>query len=220
MFHENGKDSVIVNHMTNNQILPWNGAVDVAYDGEANVIYPEMGKDFMDCWTLERLFMDVPATWGVNINFMNEYQGNWQPPSVRRCVRTVARCCYTTLCPPATAPTTRASVRSWPRVTGLKSRRRCRFHRLLEARGQTGLPDEKCLPPGWVKPGKVLVGVVNWGEKTEADVTLDLKKLGLPTTCKVWDAENPETQLAIDAGGRLLVPVERHDFRLLIVESK
>ena len=51
VFQENGKQSAIVNHMTNNMILPWNAPADVGYDGEDHVIYPEMGKDFMDFWT-------------------------------------------------------------------------------------------------------------------------------------------------------------------------
>ena len=73
---------------------------------------------------------------------------------------------------------------------------------------------------GWVKPGKMLLAVVNWGDKAVADVRLDFRKLGLPPACKAWDAEQPETQLAIGGDGRMSVPVERHDFRLIVVEKQ
>ena len=84
VFQENGRKSHIVNHMTNNMIIPWNGPCDVAYDGEANVIFWGQKRDgthqtdFMDVWSLERLFTATPSIWGINVNFMHEYQGNWQ----------------------------------------------------------------------------------------------------------------------------------------------
>ena len=77
-FLERGGTSKLVLHMTNNMIIPWVGAADVAYDGEHHVIYPEMKKDFMDFWSLERLRVDYPGQWGVAVNFMHEYQGDWQ----------------------------------------------------------------------------------------------------------------------------------------------
>jgi hypothetical protein len=222
VFHENGKDSVIVNHMTNNQILPWNAAVDVGYDGEHHVIYPEMGKDFMDFWTLERLFTIVPGTWGVNVNFMNEYQGPWQPEAKRKAMRAYSGAVLMH----DALPTGNSATDSGQRA-------------LMAARDRFGIgegdvtflgywkkdsglacPTRGVYLAGWVKPGKVLVGVVNWGEKTEADVRLDLAKLGLPAACKAWDAEKPETQVAVGTDGRLNVSVERHDFRLLVVEQK
>ena len=219
VFQENGKDGVIVNHMTNNQILPWNAPVDVAYDGELHVIYPEMGKDFMDFWALERLFMDVPGTWGINVNFMNEYQGQWQPEAKLKAMRAYSG----------------AVLMHDALPTGNSATDVCQ-RQMLAARDRFGIagddvafigywkkdaglacPTKDVYLAGWVKPGKVLVGVINWGEKAEASVRLDLKKLGLPATCKAWDAEKPENQLAIGGDGRLTVPVERHDFRLIIV---
>lgn len=221
VFQENGKDGVIVNHMTNNQILPWNGAVDVAYDGEHNVIYPEMGKDFMDFWTLERLFTIVPGTWGVNVNFMNEYQGKWEPEAKRKAMRAYSGAVLMHDALPTGNSAPEAGQRD-----------------ILAARDRFGISsDDVSFVPywkkdsglscstknvylgTWIKPGKVLVCVVNWGEKTDAEVKLDLKKLGLPGTCKATDAEKPEIQLAIGADGKLIVPVERHDFRQIIVEA-
>ncbi len=222
VFHENGKESCIVNHMTNNQILPWNAAVDVGYDGEHHVIYPEMGKDFMDFWSLERLFTIVPGTWGVNINFMNEYQGQWEPEPKRKAMRAYSGAVLMHDALPTGNSATDAGQRA-----------------IMAARDRFGIASNdvsfvgywkkdaglSCSAKGvylagWVRPGKVLVGVINWGEKVDAPVVLDFKKLGLATPCKVWDAENPETVLGVGADGRLLVPVERHNFRLLVVEKQ
>ncbi len=221
-FHENGRASEVVNHMTNNQILPWNAPVDIGYDGEHHVIYPEMGKDFMDFWTLERLFTIVPGTWGININFMNEYQGQWEPGARLKAMRAYSGAVLMHDALPTGNSATDVSQRQ-----------------ILAARDRFGIdsddvafigywkkdsglacPTKNVYLAGWVKPGKILVGVVNWGEKAEADVRLDLKKLGLPATCKAWDAEKPETVFAIGADGRLSVPVERHDFRLIVVERQ
>jgi len=220
VFQENGKDGIIVNHMTNNQILPWNAAVDVAYDGELHVIYPEMGKDFMDFWSLERLFMDVPGTWGINVNFMNEYQGQWQPDAKVRAMRAYsgAVLLHDALPTGNSAPEQgqRAILAARDRfgITGDD----VAFIGYWKKASGLSCPTKNVYLAGWVKPGKALVGVVNWGEKTDADVRLDLKKLGLPATGKASDAEKPETQLALGDDGRLTVPVGRHDFRLILVE--
>ncbi|MGD0090997.1 MAG: glycoside hydrolase domain-containing protein [Planctomycetota bacterium] len=221
VFHENGKDSVIVNHMTNNQILPWNAAVDVAYDGEHHVIYPEMGKDFMDFWTLERLFTIVPGTWGINVNFMNEYQGAWDPEAKRKAMRAYSGAVLMHDALPTGNSASDGSQRS---IMAARDRfgiagDDVSFIGYWKKDSGLACPTQNVYLAGWAKPGKVLVGVVNWGEKAEADVRLDFKKLGLPATCKASDAEKPETQLAVSADGRLTVPVEHHDFRLIIVEA-
>jgi hypothetical protein len=222
VFHENGKESVIVNHMTNNQILPWNAPVDVAYDGEHHVIYPEMEKDFMDFWTRERLFTCVPGIWGVNTNFMNEYQGVWAPEAKRKAMRAYSGAVLLHDALPTGNSATDSSQRAI-----LAARDRfgiagddVRF--LGYWQQDTGLASatKDIYLAGWLKPGKVLVAVVNWGEKSDAGVRLDLKKLGLPATCKVWDAEKPELQLPLDAKGNVTVPVERHDFRLIVIEGQ
>jgi hypothetical protein len=73
---------------------------------------------------------------------------------------------------------------------------------------------------GWQRPGKLLIAAVNTGEKADTQVKLDLTKLGLPeaTKCKVIDAETGEV-LALDAGGAVTLPVERHDYRQIIIEK-
>lgn len=221
VFQENGKDGVIVNHMTNNQILPWNAAADIAYDGEHHVIYQEMGKDFMDFWTLERLFMDVPGTWGVNVNFMNEYQGPWEPAAKLKAMRAYSGAVILHDALPTGNSATDASQMA-----------------LLAARNRFGIAADDVTFIGywqhdaglacatknvylaaWRKPGKVLLGVVNWGDTADATVQLDFKKLGLPAGCTATDAEQPATALPVGADGALTVPVARHDFRLIIVAA-
>ena len=218
VFQENGKNGVIVNHMTNNQILPWNAPVDVAYDGELHVIYPEMGKDFMDCWSLERLFMDVPGIWGINVNFMNEYQGQWQPEALRKALRAYSGAVLMHDALPTGNSGSHGPIMVARERFGIAGAD-VTFIGYWKKNSGLACPTKNVYLAGWVKPGKALVGVVNWGEKADADVRLDLKKLGLPATCKAMDAEKPETQLAIGGDGKLTVPVERHDFRLIIVEA-
>lgn len=220
VFHENKKASCIVNHMTNNMLLPWNAPVDIAYDGEHHVIYPEMGKDFMDFWSLERLMTAVPGTWGVNVNFMNEYQGRWDPGARRKAMRAYSGAVMLHDALPTGNSATDRDQRA-----------------ILAARDRFGIDSDDvsfigywrrdsglaCTTKdvylaGWLKPGRLLLGVVNWGEAADAAVTVDLQKLGLPAACRAWDAEQPGTALAVGAGGMLAVPVNRHDFRLIVVE--
>jgi hypothetical protein len=221
VFQENGKDGVIVNHMTNNMILPWNGAVDLAYDGEHHVIYPEMGKDFMDFWTLERLLTIVPGTWGVNVNFMHEYQGKWEPEAKRKAMRAYSGAVLMHDALPTGNSATDAS-----QIAIIAARDRfgiggddVSFIPYWKKDSGVSCSSEKVYLGTWVKPGKLLVCVTNWGEKTDADVRIDLSKFNLPATCQVTDAENPETRLEISADGKLSVPVERHDFRLIMISK-
>jgi len=84
---------------------------------------------------------------------------------------------------------------------------------------------------GWQRPGKLLLLVANFGEQQTVQVTLDLDKLGWKgATLAVSDPEQgtkmPGLDVAHDApaplldGTKLTVPVERHNYRLLVVEAK
>jgi len=222
IWYENGKEPVIVNHMTNNMILPWNAAVDVAYDGEHHVIYPEMGKDFMDFWSLERLRTIVPGTWGVNVNFMHEYQGQWTSEAKHRAMRAYdgAVLMHDAL------PTGNSSPDADQRAV-LAARESfgigdadVSFIGYWQKGSGLACPTKDMYLAGWLKPGKLLVAVVNWGERADADVHLDLRTLGLPAACKAWDAEQPTDHIAVTDDGKLTVPVERHNFRLIVVEKQ
>ncbi len=221
VFQENGKESCIVNHMTNNMILPWNAPVDIAYDGEHHVIYPEMGKDFMDFWSLERLFTAVPEIWGINVNFMNAYQGRWEPEAKLKAMRAYSGAVMLHDALPtgnsATDRDQRAILAARDRF-GIDSDGVTFLGYWQQDSGLVCKTKDVYLA-GWSKPGRLLVGVVNWGEKTDAAVTVDLKKLGIPAACKAWDAEKPDLTLEVGAGGTLTVPVERHNFRLIVIEG-
>ncbi len=242
IWQENGRRSIIVNHMTNNMILPWNGAVDIAYDGEHNVIYPNMGKDFMDLWSLERLRMDYPGQWGVAVNFMNEFQGQWEPAAKAKIMRSY----YGAIILHDALPTGNSYTDGQTRS-------------LMAARDKFGIgeDDVKFLAywdkdsgmktetkdvylAGWLRPGKILIAVVNFGEKNDASIAIDAAKLGLKRGWKASDAEEGTVVNAYDQGlkqnikvwdaasqgavcgdgaGKLTVPVERHDFRLVLLEG-
>ena len=272
----NDKTKMVL-HMTNNMIIPWIGAADVAYDGEHHVIYPEMKKDFMDFWSLERMRVDFPGQWGVAVNFMHEYQGDWDPVDLHR----VMRAYFATVMLVDALPTGNHNGHA---------------KNLIEMRAKFGIgaDDVKFLPyweatglhadgkdiklAGWLRPGKLLLLVANFGEKQPAKVALDLAKLGWAgKTVAVTDAEagyqqkasrkvkksdaelaadrdrhekaeaaklakNPKTEpkpykenpwknepvIAWDGdqnepaqlnGTTLTVPVERHNYRLLVVEE-
>ncbi|MBF0245429.1 MAG: hypothetical protein HQL31_09195 [Planctomycetes bacterium] len=222
VFQENGKPSSIVNHMTNNMILPWNAAVDIGYDGEHNVIYPEMEKDFMDFWSLERLRTIYPGAWGVNVNFMNEYQGIWDKEAKFKAMRAyIGAVLMHDALPTGNSATDKVTrdVMAARRLFGIAGDDVSFIGYWLQNSGLVCGTKDVYLA-AWVKPGKVLVGVVNWGEKAEAEVRLDLAKLGLAGECKAWDAEAPKTELTVGAEGLMVVPVERHNFRLIVVETK
>jgi len=238
-FAEQGKHNKIVLHMTNNMIIPWVGAADVAYDGEHHVIYPEMNKDFMDFWSLERMRVDFPGQWGTAVNFMHEYQGRWDPNSLLKAARA-----FTGMVILHDAlPSGNANAVNRPLWIG-----RDRFG--IEAddvqflgywEEDTGAScDTKDVYLAvWNRPGKLLLAVVNIGEKTDARVKLDAKKLGLaaPGKWQVTDAEegtsatrrlgkvvgewlaSEQDEIRHQGGGSLTVPVERHDYRQIIVES-
>ena len=236
-FLENVPRSKVVLHMTNNMIIPWVGAADVAYDGEHHVIYPEMGKDFMDFWSLERMRVDYPSQWGTVVNFMHEYQGKWERPALIKAMRA-----YTGMIILHDALASgNANAMNQPVWIG-----RDRFG--IEANDvrfigywekDSGLASETkdVYLAAWLRPGRMLIAVVNTGEKRSAVVRVDAKKLGLPdpSQCKITDAEegckvtsrgkvdwdaSVHKPATIDGKGRLIVPVERHDYRQIIIERR
>ncbi len=176
---QRGDACKLVLHMTNNMIIPWIGAADVAYDGEHHVIYPEMKKDFMDFWSLERLRVDFPGQWGVAVNFMHEYQGDWKKDPVAE----------------------QAAYRAYLAAVMLHDALPTGNHNghareLIAMRKQFGIgaDDVTFLPywddtglaakgddiklAGWKRPDRLLLLVANFGEREEAVVSLDPAKLG------------------------------------------
>jgi hypothetical protein len=226
-FAEQGKFNKIVLHMTNNMIIPWVGAADIAFDGEMNVIFPEMNKDFMDFWTLERLRFDHSGQWGVAVNFLNEYQGKWDPVKVKKAMRAFTGMVILN----DTLATGNGNGQNTEVSIG-----RDRFG--IEAKdvrylgywdAESGITSETkdVRVSGWLRPNaangngksKLLLAVVNFGEKADARVRLDAQKLGLPEHAQ-WKIQDAETQeeLHVDSAGELVVPVDRHDYRQIIVE--
>ena len=242
-FLEANGHSKVVLHMTNNMILPWVGPADVAYDGEHHVIYPEMGKDFMDFWSLERLRSDYSGQWGVPVNFMHEYQGEWDHAKLFKAMRayTGAIILHDAL-PSGNSNGLNQPVWIGRDKFGIEADD-VRFVGYWDAGAglKSASPDVRLA--AWVRPprpgsgqaGKVLLAVVNFGDKTDAKVTVDPQKLGLAapgawaitdaeagTSCKegakiLWDAANAGA-VTHDGQGTLVVPVDRHDYRLLIIQ--
>jgi hypothetical protein len=229
-FLEQRPKSMVVLHMTNNMIIPWIGAADVAYDGEHHVIYPEMKKDFMDFWSLARMRVDFPGQWGVAIDFMHEYQGQWANADMYR----VMRAYFATVMLHDALPygNNNGSARN------LIAQRKAfgigeddvKFLGYWDDTGLKAKGDDIKLA-GWQRPGKLMLLAANFGEAQTAQIALDLDKLGWKgATLAVSDPEQgtkmPGLDVAHDApaplldGTKLTVPVERHNYRLLVVEAK
>lgn len=220
-FLENGKNPPkIVTHMTNNMILPWVGPADVAYDGEERVIYPEMGKDFMDLWPLDRIRADYSGQWGVTVNFMHEYQGPWTPEALKKAMRAyTGEVILHDALPSGNANSGNQELWIGRDRFGIEAAD-VSFIGYWEADSGLATTSKDVKLAGWLRPGKILIGVVNFGEKCDAKVTVNAAKLGLPAAANwhVWDAETRQ-DLSADKSGKIVVPVERHDYRQIIIEQ-
>lgn len=225
-FAEQGKSGKIVLHITNNLILPWVGAADIALDGEDHVIYPEMQKDFMDFWSLERMRIDYPGQWGVPVNFLQEYQGNWDNTKLKKVMRA-----YTGIM-------LLQDVLASANANGMNPE-------VWIARNQFGMEqDDIQFLPYWESnapqsqtsgvyasawrhtrkenPHRLLVTAVNTGEKAQAILKVPPALLGssLATTWIVRDAETGEQLPSPYTSGLLKFPIERHDYRQILIMEK
>lgn len=194
-FLEQRPESKLVLHMTNCMVIPWVGAADVAYDGEHHVIYPEMGKDFMDFWSLERLRVDYPAQWGTAVNFMHEYQGPWDAKPLHLAMRAYFAAVMLHDCLPTGNHNGHArNLMAMREKFGIGDD----DVRFLPYWDQTGLTarGEDIKLAGWLKPDKLMLLVANFGDKQTATVTLELAKLGWSKAkLSVTDAERGYEQV-------------------------
>ncbi len=223
---EQGKSGYFVMHVTNHMIAPWIESADVALDGEDHVIYPEMGKDFMDFWTPERLRLDIPEEWGTPVNFLQEYQGNWDPARLTTAMRA-----YTgMLLLQDTLVSANANGNNVP---------------VWQARDRFGMQadDVRFLAPwspnsgltgdrptvrvaGWLRPMNgshtLMLAVVNTGEACRASVRVTARTLGLPDPSRwlVTDAETQQPLTSDGSPGTLTVSIPRHDYRLLLIQPR
>ena len=220
MFAEHGKSGKFVLHMTNNFVIPWLGAADLALDGEDHVIFPEMGKDFIDFWSLDRMRLDYWRQWGVAVTFLQEYQGKWNPDDMRRVMRAYTGMSILHDVHPGANPNGN-NPEVW--------QARDRFG--IEADDVTFVPywqpnsgliasGEGIRASAWVRPGKLLIAVVNLAEKTQGQIQIDCGKLGLakPAACRAIDAETNEV-LKLSEDGQLELPVQRHGYRQILIEG-
>jgi hypothetical protein len=71
----------------------------------------------------------------------------------------------------------------------------------------------------WQKPNRLLIAVVNTGDAANATVRLNLAKFDLtePGDATVIDAETGE-KLQLSQDGTIQAPVERHDYRQILLE--
>jgi hypothetical protein len=227
-FIEAGKNPpVLVLHMTHNVVLPWLGAAELALDHEANVIFPEMGKDYMDVWSLERLRLNYPGQSGVAFISMSKYDGDWSK---------------------ASAEVKERNARSYVganRLHDVLVQSNNELDAKVRAAFGFGEPDvqfigywEKGTPvtsrsrniytSAWTRPGvaagqgQMLVIITNWGDDTEADVRID-EKLAVATLGPRagWKVVEPESgqALAVAKNGTVRLVVPKHHFRYLWIQG-
>jgi hypothetical protein len=67
------------------------------------------------------------------------------------------------------------------------------------------------------RPGKALVFVGSYGPGGDCEITLDLKKLGLNEQAKATNGETGKP-LQQAGSGRFTVPIQKHDFQVVVVE--
>jgi len=237
VFLEQRPKSMLVLHMTNCMILPWVGPADLVWDGEHHTLYPEMNKTFMDFWSLERMRVAFPGQWGVPVDFMFSYKGPWQTADLYR----VKRAYFATVMLHDALPYGNHNgythtLQAQRKAFGI-GEDDVRFLAYWDDTGLTTEGDDIKLA-GWQRPGKLMLLVANFGEAQTAQVAFDLDKLGWKgATLAVSDAEHGQpirawggsTIIESDAhnapapqldGTKLTVPVERHNYRLLVVEER
>ncbi len=211
---EHGKRDKLVVHMTNNMIIPWIGAADIALDGELNVIYPEHGRDFIDCWSTARLRGCVPGQWGVAVNFLQEHQGEWKHDALVKAMRayTGQVLVHDIL---ASANANGLNPEAWiAREAFGMADEDVRFVGYWA--GGAIIPDRTpVLASAWLRPGSALIVAVNTGDA--ADSVLDLRPLGIAAGIAI-DAET-KAALPMD-DGRLRVAIGRHDYRHILVTAQ
>lgn len=220
-FQEAGKNPPrIVLHSTNNFVAATFGAADVIYDGEANVVFPEMNKDFMDVWPLERLRLDYPGQWGTFVNFMSEFQGSWDALKLAKAMRSYEGAVILHDALPTGNNPWHSPLADARRAFGIDADD-VRFIPYWQQNSGLSSSTKAIYLAGWLRPGKVLIAVVNYGEQTDATVKVDMTKLGLaaPANCKIWDGESKQ-ELTLNADGTFTIPVERHNYRQIIIEPK
>ena len=241
VFQENGRKSHIVNHMTNNMIIPWNGPCDVAYDGEANVIFWGAKKDgvhqtdFMDVWPLERLFTANPGVWGINVNFMHEYQGDWSKSLTMDQVRDCYRAYEAAVLLHDALPTGNHDNDPWKldfmkprRDFGFETNDRIEFLPYWRAsEGGLAFNQQKGVYcSAWLdrEGRKALVIVTNWKDAQKAKVSLDFGKLGVDPKAEAFASFNVAGMKPTDVipmkGGAFEVDVARHSYVLVTVEKR
>jgi len=174
------------------------------------------------------------------VNFMHEYQGKWKPNRLLKAMRA-----YTGMAILHDAlPSGNANALNTPVWIGRDrfgiEADDVEFVGYWETDAGAACSPKDCYVAMWKRPGKVLLAVVNTGEKTVARLSLDANRLGLGTPGKwqVTDAEegtsattrsekavgqwlaSSQEKIVHRGGGVLTVPVDRHDYRQVIIESR
>ena len=219
-FQDLGKNGKIVLHMTNHMIMPWIGAADLALDGEDHVTFPEMNKDFIDFWSPSRMRLDYWNPSGTAVTFLQEYQGNWNSPDLDRVMRAyTAMTILNDVLPSANPNGHNQPVWRGRERFGIDTSN-VTFHPYWEKDSGVSCGDDGMYTASWTKPESLLIAVVNTGAaKTDAIVHVDRKQLGLDGKCAVVDADTGDA-IAMQPDSSFTIPVERHDYRQVMISAR
>jgi hypothetical protein len=219
-FADLGKSGKFVLHMTNHMIMPWIGAADLALDGEDHVTFPEMNKDFIDFWSPTRLRLDYWRQSGTAVTFLQEYQGNWQTPDLDRVMRAyTAMTILNDVLPGANPNGHNPAVWRGRNRFGIDTAD-VTFHPYWEKNSGIAYSGDGIYAASWRKPGAVLIAVVNTATtKNAVALQIDKGTLGLSGVASAVDADTGEA-MAMQADGSIVVPVERHDYRQVMISAQ
>jgi hypothetical protein len=220
VFAENGKSGKFVLHMTHHMIMPWVGACDVALDGEDHVTFQEMGKDFMDFWSPERMRLDYPEMSGVPVTFLKEYQGRWDPPRLHKVMRAYTGMCLLNDVLPGANPDGNNQETWEGRDRFAIQDSDVRFIPYWLKNSGIACTGQNMSASAWLKPESLLLAVVNRGEAATANIKIDFSAVGFGTVerCKAVDAETGQT-IDLSTNGTMSVEVPRHDYRQIIISA-
>ena len=216
VFAEHNKSGKFVLHMTNHMIMPWIGAADLALDGEDHVTFPEMGKDFIDFWSPERMRLDYPKPMGVAVTFLEEYQGNWKHDDLKRVTRAyTAMSILNDVMPGANPNGYNQEVWRGRDRFGIESAD-VTFVPYWDKQSGVSCDGAEMLASLWKKPGSVLIAIVNTRRSDHgqrADRSRRSSVCRSTRKCEVLDADTGESDQTFVSDGSLHVPIPRHDYR-------
>ncbi len=218
LMNERGMLPITMPHMTSTNILPLHSFATVQYDWEWKYSEGDVQGRFPRDYILLVSNGELAGTWPV---LLNDHGAQAEDPWTARTFAAVAMV-HELDCPyPAWSEAGRQQLALFAPVDEILARPGVDAYRYWDERPQPMSTDDPDLPAiVYVVPGEEAVcAVVSYADEDRAArVRIDTAALGMPGGCIVTDAETG-AELAQSTGG-LVLPLKRHDVRVLRVVSR